>query len=109
MISNRNNFNILNNEYFIDAYNNEDDFEDINRIIENNELNGKKGGEIFLSNEGSLSQKRNLSRSKLKFPPNKINSNIPNNIDGFDDCKLSMSRDMNCGCVGDLKNGCWVF
>ena len=109
MISNRNNVNILNNEYFIDAYNNEDDFEDINRIIENNELNGKKGGEIFLSNEGSLSQKRNLSRSKLKFPPNKINSNITNNIDGFDDCKLSMSRDMNCGCVGDLKNGCWVF
>ena len=109
MISNRNNVNILNNEYFIDAYNNEDDFEDINRIIENNELNGKKGGEIFLSNEGSLSQKRKLSRSKLKFPPNKINSNITNNIDGFDDCKLSMSRDMNCGCVGDLKNGCWVF
>ena len=109
MVAYRNNVNKINNENIIENYSNKEDFEDINKIIESNELIDKKGSEISFYNEKSLTQKRNESRAKLKFPPNKVNSNMSKNINGFDDCKLSMSRDMNCGCVGDFKNECYVF
>ena len=80
----------------------EGEFEQINKICERNELHNE-------IHEVSINQKRKIVKSKLKLPPSKNNSNLIKNVDEYDDFKLTLSRDMNCGCVGDLKNGCNIF
>ena len=82
--------------------NKEGGFEKINNICERNELHDE-------IHETTINQKRNAVKSKLKMPPSKNNSNLTNNIGEFEEYKLALNRDINCGCVGDLKNECNVF
>ena len=95
-------FNINNKLTQDENDNNERGFEKINKICESNELHD-------VNHELSIQQKRNAAKSKLKMPPRKNNSSLNQNNDEIDDFKLSLSRDLNCGCVGDFKNVCNIF
>ena len=101
-----------------------------NKKLENESINDNSNYNYNLEDEnknennavsnsnGNIILRRTTKKMRHRSGPEKKRTNSNNNDDiidlmkdyeSFDDCALNISKDLKCGCTGNLEEGCLIF
>ena len=97
-----NKINIEKNDTEIDINNcNNDNYKSENKLDVN----------LFLNSSRSIIQRRTTKKKKYKGDSDKNHKGPIGFIRNYDpdDCALNFSKDLRCGCSGEVDNVCFIF
>ena len=96
--------------------NNEKNINIYDNIISNLEEESKNENNIVYSENGNVILRRTTKKMKHRGGPEKNKNNINNDVldfmkdyESYDDCALNISKDLKCGCAGNIRDGCLIF
>ena len=88
-----------------------------NNLVLDSNNNGNKDDEnkidvnVFLNSNRSIIQRRMTKKKRLKGEKGKNKNGNIGLIKEYepDDCALNLSKDLKCGCAGNIENACYIF
>ena len=112
----KNNNNIKNEKMIKKNSKNEFYYDNSNCILDED---SKNQNNAITNENGDVILRRTTKKLKHRGGPekNKINNNYNNNdginfmkdYESYEDCTLNLSKDLKCGCTGNLDEGCYIF
>ena len=111
------NINNIKNEKMIKSENNINSNHDNYHYIleednknENNVVSNENGNVILRRTTKKLKHRGGPEKNKVNnYNNNNDSINFMKDYESYEDCTLNLSKDLKCGCTGNLDEGCFIF